>query len=46
MKLNQIKVLTKDEIEQIHISTLKLIENVGVKIDDENTRSRQNGNSY
>lgn len=38
MKLNQIKVLTKDEIEQIHISTLKLIEKVGVKIDDENTR--------
>ena len=38
MKLNQIEVLTKDEIEFIHASTLDLLEKVGIKIDDENTR--------
>ena len=38
MKLNQIEVLTKDEIEFIHASTLDLLEKVGIKIDDDNTR--------
>jgi trimethylamine--corrinoid protein Co-methyltransferase len=38
MKLNQIEVLTKDEIEFIHASTLDLLEKVGIKIDDENAR--------
>jgi trimethylamine--corrinoid protein Co-methyltransferase len=38
MKLNQIEVLTKDEIEFIHASTLDLLEKVGIKIDDENVR--------
>ena len=39
MKLNQIEVLTKDEIEFIHASTLDLLEKVGIKIDDKNTRN-------
>jgi len=38
MKLDKIKVLTKDEIEFIHTSTLELIEKIGIKIDDDNTR--------
>jgi len=38
MKLNQIKVLTQDEIEFIHRSSLELIEKVGIKIDDDKTR--------
>jgi trimethylamine---corrinoid protein Co-methyltransferase len=39
MKLNQIEVLTKDEIEFIHSSTLELLETIGIKIDDKNTRN-------
>ena len=39
MKLNQIEVLTKDEIEFIHASTLELLEKVGIKVDDQKTRS-------
>jgi len=38
MKLDQIKVLTKQEVEFIHSSTLELLEKVGIKIDDQNTR--------
>jgi trimethylamine---corrinoid protein Co-methyltransferase len=39
MKLNQINVLTNDEIEFIHSSTLELLETIGIKIDDVNTRN-------
>ena len=38
MKLNRIKVLTKDEIEFIHSSTMDLLEKVGIKIDDKSTQ--------
>ncbi len=38
MKLNQTKVLSKDEIKDIHSATLKLLETVGIKIDCEETR--------
>jgi trimethylamine--corrinoid protein Co-methyltransferase len=38
MKLNQTQVLSKDEIETIHSATLELLENVGIKIDCEDTR--------
>ncbi len=38
MKLTQFSVLDKNEIELIHDSTLHLLEDVGIKIDDENTR--------
>ena len=38
MKLNQIKVLSKDEIETIHLATLELFEKVGIQIDCEETR--------
>ncbi|MFX0058996.1 MAG: trimethylamine methyltransferase family protein [Candidatus Hodarchaeota archaeon] len=38
MKLNQIEVLSKEDIENIHTSTLELIEKVGVRIDDDKTR--------
>jgi trimethylamine--corrinoid protein Co-methyltransferase len=36
--LNKIRVLSKEDIENIHISTLELIEKVGVRIDDNKTR--------
>lgn len=38
MKLNQTKVLSKDEIERIHSATIELFENIGIKIDCEETR--------
>jgi trimethylamine--corrinoid protein Co-methyltransferase len=38
MKLNQTKVLSKDEIEAIHSATLELFETVGIKIECEETR--------
>ncbi len=38
MKLNHIKVLSKDEIEAIHSATLELFETIGIKIDCEETR--------
>ncbi len=38
MKLNQTKVLSKDEIETIHSATLELFEKIGIKIDCEDTR--------
>ncbi|MBA7617346.1 Glycine betaine methyltransferase [subsurface metagenome] len=38
MKLNQISVLSKVEIETIHLATLELLELVGIKIDCEETR--------
>ncbi|TFG18049.1 MAG: hypothetical protein EU533_07965 [Promethearchaeota archaeon] len=38
MKLDQIKVLTQNEINFIHSSSLELMEKVGIKIDDQNTR--------
>ena len=38
MKLNQTKILSKDEIETIHAATLELFETTGIKIDCEDTR--------
>jgi len=39
MKLNKLKVLSQDEIEKIHHKTLKLLEDVGVKVESEEARS-------
>lgn len=33
MRMNQLEVLTKDEIELIHQNTIELLETIGVKID-------------
>ena len=38
MRMSQLEVLTKEEIELIHNSTLELLNNVGVKIDSEEAR--------
>ncbi len=38
IRLNRIKVLSKEEIETIHSATLELLGNVGIKIDCEDTR--------
>ncbi|MFW9952787.1 MAG: trimethylamine methyltransferase family protein [Candidatus Thorarchaeota archaeon] len=38
MRLNQIKVLDKNELQLIHESSLQLLEEVGIKIDDEKAR--------
>ncbi|MHA1782428.1 MAG: trimethylamine methyltransferase family protein [Promethearchaeota archaeon] len=39
MKLNQIEVLAKEEINTIHSATLELLERVGIKVDDEKMRN-------
>lgn len=39
MRLNKISVLSKDEIETIHSFTIELLENIGIKIDCEETRN-------
>jgi trimethylamine--corrinoid protein Co-methyltransferase len=39
MKLNQMEVLTKDEIELIHNTTLELLESVGVMVDSPEART-------
>ncbi|MFX0069602.1 MAG: trimethylamine methyltransferase family protein [Candidatus Hermodarchaeota archaeon] len=39
MKLNKIKVLSKDELETIHTATLELFEKTGIKIDCKETRN-------
>jgi trimethylamine--corrinoid protein Co-methyltransferase len=39
MKLNKIQVLSKQEIDNIHVASLQLFENVGIKIDDEKARN-------
>ncbi|TFG08076.1 MAG: hypothetical protein EU539_03340 [Promethearchaeota archaeon] len=38
MKLNKLEVLSKDEIETIHSATLKLLGEVGIKVDAEDCR--------
>ncbi len=38
MKLNRLKVLSKDEISQIHETSIDLLENVGIRIDSEEAR--------
>jgi len=38
MKLNQIEVFSKEEIDLIHSATLELFEKIGIKVDDEKTR--------
>jgi len=45
MKLNQTKVLSKDELEAIDSATIKLLEKVGIKIDCEESRNllKENG---
>ena len=45
MKLNKLEVLSKDEIETIHSASIKLMENVGIKIDAEDCRKllQENG---
>ena len=39
MKLNRIEVLEKNEIQQIHETTLELLESVGVKVESEEARN-------
>lgn len=45
MKMNKLEVLSKDEIETIHSATIKLLGNVGIKIDAEDCRKllQENG---
>lgn len=45
MKLNRIKVLSKDEIQVIHSATMELISTVGIKVDAKDTRDlfKKNG---
>jgi len=45
MKLNQIEVLSNEEINTIHSATLELLERVGIKVDDEKMRNlfKENG---
>ncbi|MFX1492776.1 MAG: trimethylamine methyltransferase family protein [Promethearchaeota archaeon] len=45
MKLKQLEVLSKDEIELIHSNTLKLLEEIGVKIESEEAKKllKENG---
>jgi trimethylamine--corrinoid protein Co-methyltransferase len=45
MKMNQLEVLEKNEIELIHGETLRLLENIGVKVESEEARSllKENG---
>ena len=38
MRMNQLEVLTKDEIELIHNSTLELLNFIGVKVESEDAR--------
>jgi trimethylamine--corrinoid protein Co-methyltransferase len=38
MKMDKLKVLSKDEIEQIHAASLDLLSSVGIKIDANDTR--------
>ncbi|MBD3193952.1 MAG: hypothetical protein GF317_02785 [Candidatus Lokiarchaeota archaeon] len=38
MRMNQIKVFSQDELEEIHSATLKLLSNVGIKIDCKKTQ--------
>jgi trimethylamine--corrinoid protein Co-methyltransferase len=40
MKLNKIKVLSPEEIQLIHSSTLQLLESVGIKIDCDETKKK------
>jgi trimethylamine--corrinoid protein Co-methyltransferase len=39
MKLNRLEVLSKDEIIQIHETSLDLLEEVGIRIDSEEVRN-------
>jgi len=39
MKLNRLEVLSKDEITQIHETSLELLEEVGIRIDSEEARN-------
>ncbi|MFW9770820.1 MAG: trimethylamine methyltransferase family protein [Candidatus Thorarchaeota archaeon] len=45
MKLNNLEVLSKDEIEQIHAASLYLLEEVGMKVDAHDARNllKENG---
>ncbi|MBD3211295.1 MAG: hypothetical protein GF311_01710 [Candidatus Lokiarchaeota archaeon] len=45
MKLNQFRILDKQEIESIHQTTLELLEEVGIRVESENMREllQQNG---
>ena len=40
MKLKKLEVLSKEEIETITSSALRILETIGIKIDDEKTASR------
>lgn len=53
MKLEDLEVLSKDEVEQIHVNTLELLEKLGVKVESDEAREllQENGckvgkNSY
>jgi trimethylamine--corrinoid protein Co-methyltransferase len=39
MKMNRIKVLSKDDIQLIHTSTMELLSRVGIKVDDKEVRN-------
>ena len=45
MRLRQLRVLSKEDLENIHFATLELFEKVGIKVDDEKTRKlfQENG---
>ncbi|MFX0049187.1 MAG: trimethylamine methyltransferase family protein, partial [Candidatus Hermodarchaeota archaeon] len=42
--MNNLKVLEKDEIELIHGESLKLLENIGIKVESEEARDLLNEN--
>jgi trimethylamine:corrinoid methyltransferase-like protein len=44
MKLNQLEVLEKDEIELIHGESLNLLESIGIKVESEEARDLLNEN--
>ncbi|MFW9770818.1 MAG: trimethylamine methyltransferase family protein [Candidatus Heimdallarchaeota archaeon] len=53
MKLKDLEVLSKDEVDQIHVNTLELLEKVGIKVESDEAREllQENGcdigkNSY
>ncbi|MFX1572407.1 MAG: trimethylamine methyltransferase family protein [Promethearchaeota archaeon] len=39
MKLNKLEVLTKEEIELIHVNTIELLETIGVKVESPEARA-------